>query len=365
MKPSHLEQPRARLWTLRLGVVLFVVWLGWPGFSSPVQAQDDPLQDVRAAYRQPDFDRVIELSTELAGDASLDRATRRVAVQYLGRAYFAKNELEKARRAIEMVFDLEPPRIEPDPDIEPPPLIRLYYNARKERDSSYVVPPDSGRLTMAVVDLTNGSPHPWDVQYAAWQQGLSSMLINYLSGAVELKVVERERLQWLLDELDMQLDSRHVDRSQAVDVGRLLGAHLVLIGNYMVVDERFFLGARLVSVETGEVLNGKQLNGRVETFYELLQDLSLEVAALIDDMDLSDVSDIHLDRQTLGARTDTRSDDAMMAYSEGLVKLQQDDYQGAYDKFLEALTYDPNYQRARRKADSILPLAQMAALPPR
>ena len=45
-----------------------------------------------------------------------------------------------------------------------------------------------------------------------------------------------------------------------------------------------------------------------------------------------------------------------MAYSVGLSYLEGNDYQKAYDKFEEALKIDPNYEKAKLKAQSIAPL---------
>ena len=45
----------------------------------------------------------------------------------------------------------------------------------------------------------------------------------------------------------------------------------------------------------------------------------------------------------------------MMAYSEGLALLEKGDYKGAYQKFQEALKYDPDYKKAHYKAKSIEP----------
>jgi Tfp pilus assembly protein PilF len=54
--------------------------------------------------------------------------------------------------------------------------------------------------------------------------------------------------------------------------------------------------------------------------------------------------------------TETNSLDAMLTYSEGLVYLEKANYKAAYDKFQEALKLDPNYSKAKTKADSLKPL---------
>lgn len=53
---------------------------------------------------------------------------------------------------------------------------------------------------------------------------------------------------------------------------------------------------------------------------------------------------------------ETRSLDAVLAYSQGLALLEEEKYQEAYDKFMQAVAYDPGYTRAQQKAESLRPM---------
>ncbi len=112
------------------------------------------------------------------------------------------------------------------------------------------------------------------------------------------------------------------------------------------------INARLVKVETGEILMTEQVAGKDKDFFELAEQLSLKVAQGIN---------VTLQESTIGERTDTRSLDAMLSYSEGLDLLEKENYQAAYLKFLDALEYDKNYERARQKAESLKPLLAASA----
>jgi len=330
----------------RLG--LFVLCLAVHASVVRGQIHDDPLQRVRVAYEAADFDQAIRLCAALARDSTLGRETRKAVYQYLGRAYVAKELYEEARQAIEKLLDLEPPLVELDPDIEPPPFIRLYYDVRKARDGTDWLKRDSTLKTMAIVDFTNGSIGSDARQYDGWRLGLASMMIHYLNGATDLKVVERERLQWILDEIGRG-GSGVVDPATAVMAGKMLGAHTVLIGTFMVTPgQRMLVGARLVNVETTEVLlTAQEEPGSADAFYELLERLSRSVAEAIK-VDLPDT--------ILGARRETNSLDAMKSYSDGLLRLEAGAYREAYELFQKALRFDPNYEKARRKAQSLKPL---------
>ena len=183
--------------------------------------------------------------------------------------------------------------------------------------------------------------------YAPLQAGFASLLGHYLSGATELKVVERERIRWLLDELALQRDSTVVDQESAVRTGKVLGAHAVLFGSYLVHEKTMRLGVRLVKVETGEVLLSEHLFGKPDDFVELIERLSLQVASAID---------ASLDRAGVEERRDTDSLDAMLAYSEGLALIEQERFEDARARFEQALAHDPTYTRAERRIASLRPL---------
>ena len=55
--------------------------------------------------------------------------------------------------------------------------------------------------------------------------------------------------------------------------------------------------------------------------------------------------------------SETKSLEALLLYSEGLAYLEKDNFKDAYDKFIKALKYDPLYENARLKAESIKPFA--------
>ena len=316
--------------------------------AAPLLAQEANLDEAVASYQSADFDGAITQFAHLAGDSTLDKPIRKQALQYLGRAYVAKRMEDEARGAIQELLELEPPIVELDPDVEPPPLMNLYYEVRKEFEGDYTVErADPGLQTIAIIDFNNNSITSDQAQLEPLGRGLSSLMINHLNGSTDLKVVERERLQWLLSELDLQQSGR-VDQETAVRAGKLLGATTVLLGDFMKMDRRnMVVNVRLVKVETGEILITDQVRGRADRFYEMAEELSLEVARAIN---------AHVETTSIGARGETRSLDAMLSYSEGLALLEQKDYRAAYEKFLEALEYDSSYKRAQLKADSIRPL---------
>ncbi len=325
---------------------------------APVQAQDVALQKAIEAYSVAEYDQAITGFAALVEDASTDKAVKKEALQYLGRAYVAKRAYDDVRSTIDRLLDLEPPLVELDPEDEPPALMKLYYEVRRDYAGYEVQRPEPGMKTLAVMDFTNTSVDEKE-RFDSMQQGFASMMINYLEGATGLKVVERERIQWLLDELELQRDGGLVDQASAVRTGKLLGANAVLFGAFTVHGNQMWISARLVKVETGEILLAEQIFGKKDEFFELIEKLSDQVADAIGVELAKNNNDNNGGSASAGGDGESHSLDAVLSYSQGLGLIEQEKYQEAYDKFIEALEYDPNYTRARRKADSLRP--QLAA----
>src|SRR5215831_7380225 len=92
-----------------------------------------------------------------------------------------------------------------------------------------------------------------DAELALLRKGLAQMLISDLAASDAIRVVERERLQDVLGELKLQQSSK-IDQASAVRAGKLLGARYLVLGAYFDVMKSLRADARIVDVETGQVL---------------------------------------------------------------------------------------------------------------
>lgn len=312
---------------------------------SMLKAQDikTKLDEAEQYYKSAQFDKAIDILQQISAD-STNKDVQKDALRFLGRAYTAKGLYEKAKDAIMKLLKLEPPMVVFNPDYEPPVFMKLYYEARKEYTGSYKIErPDPGMKTMAIIDFKNRSVSH-KVQYDPMEQGFADLMINRLNNSTNLKVIERERIQWILNEIKMQ---NQYDMEGAVRLGKLLGAQTVLLGSFIIVGDQIWLGARLVKVETSEILLTDEVKGDLDNFFELIDKLGKKIAENIN---------VTLKKETTEEVSQAPSLDAIMAYSVGLSYLESNDYKNAYDKFEEALKIDPNYKKAKIKAQSIAPL---------
>jgi len=81
------------------------------------------------------------------------------------------------------------------------------------------------------------------------------MFITELQKIPQLQMVERSRLDQIMDELALS-DAGAIDPETVQKVGRLMGAQALYYGSFTTFGKMIRLDGRLVRVETGEVESG-------------------------------------------------------------------------------------------------------------
>ena len=206
--------------------------------------------------------------------------------------------------------------------------------------------------TVAVLYFDNNTG---SAEYDAMGRGVAAMLITDLSGVPEIKLVERERLQAVLAEQQMQR-SKFFDSTTAVKTGRLIGAEYLLTGAFTAMDPDIRIDTRVVRVETGEVVRTAKVQGKQDKFFDLQQKLADElVKGLPTAVSPEALEALRAQQQK------SRIDDAttMVAFSEGLRRLDNDDVVGAIEKLGPVMLKAPEsvivqaaYAEARRRSEN-------------
>lgn len=115
-----------------------------------------------------------------------------------------------------------------------------------------------------------------DADLGMLRKGLAQMLISDLVATPTIRVVERARLQEVIDELKLQSTTK-IDQATAVKAGKLLGARYLVIGGYFDVMKTFRVDARVVDVETGKVVFSSGSSGKPDDFGAVEQKLAGEL----------------------------------------------------------------------------------------
>jgi Curli production assembly/transport component CsgG len=99
---------------------------------------------------------------------------------------------------------------------------------------------------------------------------LSSEILETVKQKGTYTVVERERLQLVLEELKLGTTSL-VDESTRLKLGKLVGATLMIFGGYQTIGDTVRLDLRLVEVESGRTIKAVYKTAPAANVPELLK----------------------------------------------------------------------------------------------
>ena len=209
--------------------------------------------------------------------------------------------------------------------------------------------------------------------------GLSQILITQVQETATRPVVERARLQEILDELELG-HSGKVDEGTAAAVGKLLGAHYLVMGSYFELVGTLRIDARLVRVETGEILASHGVQGQVSDFLSMTATLGTSLSSSLAGVsgERGSGGSHQVDPKPQQARTAGNAQptdntgaaektvepstalqppgvaqraeaplEAALAFSEGLIALDRKDMRRARESFQAAVAADPNLEAAK------------------
>jgi len=177
------------------------------------------------------------------------------------------------------------------------------------------------------------------------QKGLSEMVITDLSKVKSLKVVERVRLQELVQEMNLG-ETDIVDQKTAPRLGKLLGANRLVKGSFFnLTNEKLNIDAFVTKARTGEIDASTNISGNIKDFFRLEKDL---VFKIIDEMK------IKLSEEEREAILEIPTEDffAFLQYARGLDFEDRGQFTQAYEAYSQAAVSDPNFSQAKTSASS-------------
>ena len=199
--------------------------------------------------------------------------------------------------------------------------------------------------TVAVLPLRfSGS----DSSLRPLERGFAELLTTDLSRSARLTVVERPRIQALLDELALQQSGR-TDSSTNVRAGRLLRAGRIVQGSIFQIGESGLrVDAAVLDVPTSAVRGAARGEAELDGLFDLEKRIAL---GLFDELG---VTLTVAERNAIEQRP-TRSLAAFLAYSRGLTAEDDGRLDEANRFYRDAIRLDPGFGAAiRRTRDALL-----------
>ena len=258
------------------------------------------------------------------------------AVLYLGMAYINKGRLKDAIITWQVFRDEEQPLVEEEIRrlltlVQIAESHRSAEKAIKEEAKLMTVKPDTDTVTVGYYqDL---SP---DKSLRAFQKGLASMVITDLSKIKSVKVVERLRLQALLQEMRLGLTGI-VDARTAPRVGRLLGAENMVVGNLTLGSIQ--ATTSFVSTSTGKIRGSSTVRVDDKMFYDL------PIRIVRDFVKIKGIKLTPEENKAIGI-PHTKNYKAFICYGQALDALDEGKWQDAKDLFGKSIKEDPWFDLA-------------------
>jgi len=186
-------------------------------------------------------------------------------------------------------------------------------------------------------------------------KGMAAMLIHDLSQVPDLHVVERVKLQALLQEMNLGT-SGLVDQKTAPKVGKLLKSKHVTTGSLADLEkENLQIVSVVVDAERVDSIDTQEAQGMLKDFYDLEKIIACSI-----------IEDLGRDCSKMpGAfgKVHTKSLAALTAFSVGLDYLDQEKYDEARDAFQKAIDEDPDFDLAKESLE-YTPLSAMLFMNP-
>ncbi|MBK6421478.1 MAG: hypothetical protein IPI38_04170 [Gemmatimonadetes bacterium] len=196
------------------------------------------------------------------------------------------------------------------------------------------------RPGIAVLPFENGGSYGQDKEnFEALQKGIPGMLISELSQNPAARVVDRDGIESMLAEQNLAKDGR-VDAATAARIGKLVGARYMIMGSFVDLYGRFRMDARIVNVETSEIVKVVKSDGKREDLFKLIQTLAekLMVETRLPPLPAE-----------LGAAVRQRNvpTAALTYYSRALLYQDRGEKDKAAEFFSKAIEAFPNYAEAQ------------------
>ena len=124
---------------------------------------------------------------------------------------------------------------------------------------------------VAIISFDNSSGK--ESEYGDLGGPLSEMLTTDLSSVKNLKIVDRQALEKLLNEQNLN-NSKSFDQATATKLGKLLGAEIIITGTYFEFFGTLRVDAKFINVETGEIEFSVGVDGAREKLIDLKKSLA-------------------------------------------------------------------------------------------
>jgi tetratricopeptide (TPR) repeat protein len=215
-------------------------------------------------------------------------------------------------------------------------LLYLYF--RGKPPGEVTTKPLTRRRTVAVLDFRNSTSRP----ESAWlSTALPEMLTTELAAGEKLRTITRDDVAQLMKTSVSLPDSDTLAAQALSQVGKTLGADLVVLGSYVALSGgKLRVDLRLQDVVSGETLISVPETGDESDLFDLVSRAGAQLR------EKCGVGPLNSQDQAGVRAAFPSTPEASKLYAEGLAKLRVSDAIAARDLLQQAVAADPNHALA-------------------
>ncbi|MCK4533639.1 tetratricopeptide repeat protein [bacterium] len=129
------------------------------------------------------------------------------------------------------------------------------------------------KKVIAVMKFENLSKNP---KFDWLCEGIASTLVSKLGNVKKVRLVERSQVRKSLQEINFNM-SGVVDEKTAVSAGKILGAKIMVIGEFQKSADQMRITTRFVDVVTGKIINTAQATGSYTDIFSLQDEIAFNL----------------------------------------------------------------------------------------
>jgi len=194
--------------------------------------------------------------------------------------------------------------------------------------------------TLAILDFSNNCLIDKE-KNASLSQGLAEIMITELSKVKSLKLVERQKINALIQEMQLN-QSGLISEVAGVQVGKLLGAHYLVFGSYMIsFNKKIRVDIRIVEVETGVTVKADEVTDKVTKLFKIIKKLNEKIT-----------KDLNVKISKQEKKSLNESDvslDVISLFSKGLEFEEMKEFDEAKKIYTNILDKDPDFEPAKKR----------------
>ena len=192
-----------------------------------------------------------------------------------------------------------------------------------------------------------------NTQIQPLSRGLAELLVTDLARSPRLHVLERDRMQAMLDEMHLS-EQGEADPQTAVRSGHLLRAERVVQGSLTGRGNELRVDATVVDVSSAGVVTPPSESDQLDRLFDIEKRLAFGIFAQLG-IPLTASDSVAISQRP------TENLQAFLAFSRGLEDEDQGNYDAARSSYAEAAQLDPGFAAARQNAASATDLSAAAS----